>query len=104
MDDTRLAYTSEAGLGDLNPEPASDAAVVAAERVKPIRRPTVKKHQPRTRGTADKLRHVKVRPDVWRKALRLARGDAHRLVVRATDIVTVANSREHAIALKGTTA
>ncbi len=107
MSDTRLAYTTGpdtderlSGGSDYTPPP---------ETPKVIRKPRIKKHQPRytSRGPDSKLvragdgalRSIKVRRDVWREAMRLAKGDGLRLVVRAADIVTVANSREHAKAL-----
>lgn len=66
----------------LHPETVSKGEALAAEREKAKRKPKVRKPP---------VRRVKVEPKVWKKALKIAGGDAKRLVVESPTSVLVRN-------------
>lgn len=84
---TELAYTTTTGE-----EPVRRVTEeVEPEAPKVIRKPQVKRHAPRTRAEHGPVNAVRVDPEVWSTALRLAGGDASRIVDRKADSVVVAN-------------
>ena len=87
MNDSTPVYSTVTGQAPRSAR-SRTLKVVDNEPVKLIVKPRTKKHAPAARKNG-KVRHIKVDPRVWRKALQLAGRDLSRLEVRSSTEVVV---------------